>query len=148
MVIKESHYRGCKKQSQVDVNGYGPIHGLDFSLYYHTESEEVTPPVEDIVKARKVAGRYQANKPEHDVVITVSDSQDLPENSRNAPLKACETIGYDKHGFAISPKCRRMDPPEGLYNWKYMNDKEKDQLVIDARKEKFELERLARKKRR
>jgi len=150
VVIKESHFHwGWKKKSAVEVNGYDPVHGLDLRFYHHTESENPTPPVTDIVKARKVAGRYQVEKPNNDVVITVLDSESIPENSRNAPLDGnAGFVGVDHRGWGISPKCKRPEPPKGLYEWQPMTDKEKDQLVSESKKEIFvekKQERVERK---
>lgn len=143
MVIKESHYKwGWDKKSAVEVNGYDPVHGLDFKLYHHTESDTLTPPAADIVKARKVAGRYQAQKPNNDVVITAFDADSVPENSRNAPLDGnAEFIGRDHRGWGISPKCRRPEPPKGSYDWEPMTNREKEVLLQESKKNIFEEEK-------
>lgn len=141
--IKENHWQGLfSDRSSIEVNHYNES-GFNIAYHWLRILEKPTPTNEDMEAARLEACRAFVELGGH-VILTVHDSQDIPENDRNAPLDMrqghTQIIGKDHSGWPVVAKKNTGDPGDQYYDWKQETDYNKrlymvrTELEIEKRK--------------
>lgn len=121
MTVKENHYRcGWDNQHIINVSKYNE-RGLDLKYFYQRKTKGLVPTQEEVITARKEAFKQEDSA--HHVIITYMDANNVPINSRNAPLDGnSEDREKDFYGFTKSPKMRVDLDGDQFYDWKPLNN--------------------------
>lgn len=85
MTVKEQHFQcGWSDKNIINVSRYKKYKGLDLNYFFEIRRTGQVPTKKDVESARLEAFRVEDNCDR--VIITYLDSENVPENSRNAPL--------------------------------------------------------------
>lgn len=138
MTIIERHFKwGWDDKCAIKICAYRPNNGLVVDYGYNAIYQTKVPNSDNVLLARKEAVRYQLNNPNHDVVITIQDADNVPENSRNSPLDGGATpIERDRDGWWVMPKVRGQSPGN-LYDWQPLTPRDVEELSVIVRQEEY-----------
>lgn len=133
--IKENHWRGhFTDQSILQVDHYTD-RGLDLKFYWQQIFFKPTPSNEDMEIARLEACNVFL-KMGGNVIITILDSLQVPENDRNASIDMREghkKIIGSRNGWPVNVKKETGDPGDQYYDWTPLTPKQVEQRLVQVR---------------